>query len=213
MIDIITAMASQTDVELSRCLGVELDWTAFIARILKQRQSWNNNGLFEDMMTDIVTGLIQTLNGKNKLSEKIQWCRATSVSEDELVNKLKPIIATAVHYRFRDFRRRPSYNIGNCQIPTFEGDDLQVFYENPGSESDATELCVMIQNELAFQQKNAVGMRRTILDKAAAMFPDRVEGMGLGAICQKHGWNKGKIVSLALGEIYKATTKVVDKFK
>lgn len=213
MIDNLKAMSFQTDAELSRRLGVELDWSKFVSDILLQRQERSDNGLFEDMVTDIVTDLILALDGENALSEKVAWCKATSHDEASLLNKLKPVMSSAVHLRFRDFRRRDSYNIGRGQMPedtTFE----PVSYDWPvGSEMDAEALQSMIEAELSERHAKATGMQRTVLEKAKEMLPDRIEGLGLREICRKHGWGRGKIASMALNEVFSAVESVVHRLQ
>lgn len=213
MIDNLKAMAFQTDAELSRRLGVDLDWSQFVADILLQRGERSDNGLFEDMVTDIVTGILMALDGENALSEKVAWCKATSHDEASLLNKLKPVMSSAVHYRFRDFRDRSEYNIGRGQMPedsTFE----PVSYDWPvGSELDAEALQSMIEAELSERHAKATGMQRTVLEKAKVMLPDRIEGMGLREICEKHGWGRGKMTSLALNEVFSAVESVIHRLQ
>lgn len=212
MIDILSVMACQTDIELSRRLGVELDWTAFVADTLKQRRERSDNAVFEDMVTDIVTNLILALDGENALSRKIEWCKATSPDDFTLENKVKAVMATAVHLRFRDFRQRPSHRIGRRQMPDERIDPVS--YDWPvGAELEAESLQGMIEAELSARQAKAKGMKRTVLDRAITMFPDRLEGLGIREICEKHEWNRGKIVSSALKEIYRAVESVANRLQ
>lgn len=206
------AMASTTDSEFCRLLGVDLDWTKFVADTLHKRGVRDNNGTFDDMVTDIVTDLLMALHGENQLADKIQWCRQTAHDNEALMNMVKPVMSSAVHLRFRDFRRRDSHNIGRQEFVDGapEPMDSQPYI---GSELDAEGMKEMIAAELVKRRDHANGQQRTALDKAMVMLPDRIEGMGLRAICEKHGWGRGKMASLALKEIFNAVEAVATRLQ
>ena len=212
MVDNLKVMGLSTDAEFSRLLGVELDWTRFVVRVLGQRGVRGNTAMFEDMVTDIVTDLLLALHGENQLSAKVAWCRSTAHDEASLLDMLKPVMTAAVHLRFRDFRRRHSHNIGNHQMA--EGGNEPVASESYiGSEMDADEMQSMIEAELSSRFDKAVGRRRTALIKAITMLPDRIEGMGLRAICEKHGWSRGAAVSEGLNELFAAVEAVATRLQ
>lgn len=206
------AIASTTDEEFCRLLGVDLDWTKFVADTLHKRGERDKNGTFDDMVTDIVTDLLMALHGDNQLADKIEMCRATAVDDEALMNMVKPVMSSAVHLRFRDFRRRDSHNIGHQEMVEGapEPMDSQPYI---GCELDAEGMKEMIAAELVKRRDNANGMQRTALDKAMVMLPDRIEGMGLRAICEKHGWGRGKMASLALKEIFNAVEAVATRLQ
>lgn len=210
--DNLKVMGLTTDAEFSRLLGVELDWTKFVADTLLRRGVRSDGAMFEDMVTDIVTNLLMALNGENALADKIAWCRATAHDSDRLLNMVKPVMSSAVHLRFRDFRRRDEHNIGQHQMA--EGGNEPVAHQHyVGGEMDAEALQGMIEAELANRLEKSNGVQRTALTKAIAMLPDRIEGMGVRAICEKHGWGKGRMVSMALGEIFKAVEAVATRLQ
>lgn len=211
MIDNLKVMANSTDAEFSRLLGVEMDWTKFVIDTLLSRRERSDNALFEDIATDIVADLILALSGQNSLAEKVMVCRASAGSDNELLNMLKPLIATAVHYRFRDFRRRPAAQIGHCEMP--EGVEVMAQFVDVGNELDAESLVEMIHNELAHRQATTAGMEKSSVDWAIEMLPDRIDGLGIRAICEKHGWGRGRRASMALQEIYKAVEVVATKLQ
>jgi hypothetical protein len=212
MVDNLKAMASATDAEFTRLLGVDRDWTKFVADVLLSRGVRGDNAMFEDMVTDIVTNILMALQGENQLADKIAWCRATAHDEESLLDMLKPVMTAAVHLRFRDFRRRGSHNVGRHQIA--EGANEPVASQHYiGSEMDADSLQGMIEAELSSRFDSAVGMQRSVLAKSLAMLPDRIEGMGIRAICEKHGWGRGKMVSMALKEIFAAVEAVATRLQ
>jgi len=213
MVDTLEVMASTTDAEFIRLLGVELDWTKFVGDVVLKRGMNGDSAMYEDMVTDIVTGILVELHNKSgQFAEKIAWCRATSHDDAALLNKLKPVMTAAVDFRLRDFRDRKSYNIGRHQM-AIGGNEPTAHQHYVGSEMDADGLQTMIESELSLRFDRAVGMQRSVLAKSIAMLPDRIDGLGIREICEKHGWGRGKMVSLALKEIFNAVEAVATRLQ
>lgn len=207
MVDNLSVMGVCTDVEFSRHLGVELKWTKFVMDILKSKGVSSISASFEDMVTDIVTNILMAFEKGGKLKDKAEWYRQTCIDE-ELVKKQKKMMAHAVMYRFRDFRRRPA-NKTIASIP----DKFEVMTnEMVGAQMDADDLSQMITDELANRRQNQYGVRQGgYLDLAVQILPDRIKGLSMREICAKHSLCKGQTVSNAIQAIYATVETVANK--
>jgi hypothetical protein len=208
VIDNVQAMAKTTDAEFSRLLGMKFEWTKFITDVLAHRHAINTVGAdYEDMITDIVSGLLISLT-KGALHDRVQFCIQTARDEDHLMNKLKPVLTIAIDYRFRDFRQHKSYRHSGIQFP--EKFDATGSTEDVGGGMDAENLKSMIRDELQ-ERFILTGKRRCEL--ALQILPDRMEGLSLREICEKHELSRGSVVSDALNEIYDAVRCVAQELQ
>lgn len=220
--DCIESMSYGVDAEFAKCLGTDTapvgGWTAWVVDTLAGKGVNSNGAYYEDMVTDIINGILMALQG-GALKEKVDIY--LHLEGEDLLNKLRPIFTTAVMFRFRDFRQSKIYQIGGKNVTVKKSihkrpkceqipmNHIVVSQESEiGSELDVENLKDMISAELNRRAANAPKARNRWFSMASQILPDRFDGMGLREICVKHQIQRGSVVSSALNEIYGAVLAV-----
>ena len=204
-IDTCQIIAMSCDQEFATIFGMDIPggWTKFVDDVLIHRGTEKISGSYDDLFNDIINGILTSCKNGGGLQQKIELVRSLSQNQDELVNKLRPVLTAAIDYRLRDFRRKDEYKFGQEQYPAnFETSYCEV----PGSEMDADDLKSMIENELDSDGSSCAQLAKKI-------FPDRVAGFSLREICDRHGLSRGQAVSNALNLIYAAVKTVAEKLE
>jgi len=93
-------MKNALNAELTSFLGVKGNWVGIItASVSKRCSSFKKNGLFDDLLTDVISKIIL---GADKLAPAIARAKESSSTEQELLMKLCRVLSVAAAYRAQD---------------------------------------------------------------------------------------------------------------
>lgn len=186
------SILSGLDPIFSQLLGCEGSWTGYIAaHLIKQKKMNPNAAFFEDVLTDICTKLYFDLSD-GKLKDKVSVHKESATDADVLANLIRPMFSSAIDYRFRSIIR--SFRKKSEKFVPLSTDV---------AEKDATSDCFDAEN-LREKISEAVLSRRmskTIRGVVVLILPDRLNGMGLRELCEKHNLSRGGTALKALQEI------------
>lgn len=190
-----------TDELLAKLLDADIPggWVKFIGDTLHHKGMNENSAQQEDLLVTIVNELVLAL----QTSDSLKTVVANAYGD---LNKLKPTITAAVHFRYRDFRKRKIHQIGKHEFPENftpgkKSQDLQ--------ELDARELHQAIN--LEFQRRKSQQSDSSLLDLAFQFMTDKVNGLELKEIYQKHGISKGSRTQKIMQEITSVVKTVAQK--
>lgn len=211
--------ADELNAEFDRLLGMTLEqggWTEFVISVLLGKGVQITGAFFEDFVNDIINGILMDLyNPESGISKSVAESQGIAAGNlNILINRLKPIMTTAVMYRFRDFRR-PSERTGHSRYDVIHDavPELTVFQvktDDIAGEIDVQRIIALIKQELMdIADKKPTAPHQI----ACQIFPDRIEGLGIREICEKHHLMKGGSTTKALATIEQATRNVVNRIK
>lgn len=186
------SILSGLDPIFSQLLGCEGSWTGYIAaHLIKQKKMNPNAAFFEDVLTDICTKLYFDLSD-GKLKDKVSVHKESAADTDVLANLIRPMFSSAIDYRFRSI------------IRTFrKKSEKFVPLSTDVAEKDATSDCFDAENlrekiaEAVLSRKMTKKVRQIVV----VILPDRLNGMGLRELCDKHNIQRGGTALKALKEI------------
>jgi hypothetical protein len=176
----------------SELLGVQASWTGYIAaHLIRQKKMNPNAAFFEDMLTDVCTKLYFDLSA-GSLKEKVSVHVKSAKDEDSLANLIRPMLSSAIDYRFRSILR--TFRRQNSRFVPLSVDVPQKNHSE--DEFDAENLREKI-SEAVLSRK----MTKKVRQVALIFLPDRLSGMGLRELCDKHNIQRGGTALKALKEI------------
>jgi len=176
----------------SDLLGVQASWTGYIAaHLIKQKKMNPKEAFFEDVLTDLCTKLYFDLSDGG-LKEKVSIHVKSTTDQDALANLIRPMFSSAIDYRFRSIIR--AFRRKNSRFVPLSTDVEQK--SSPSEEIDAENLREKI-SEAVLSRKMTPKVRQVVV----VILPDRLNGMGLRELCEKHNLQRGGTALKALKEI------------
>lgn len=199
-----SATIKRLDPIFSDLLGVKESWTGYIAAHLIRKKGMNpNSAFFEDTLTDICTKLWFDLSSGG-LKEKVCVHIKSTTDENVLANLIRPMLSSAIDYRFRSIIRE--FRKKNEKVVPLMVDVAQKISSE--QEFDAENLKEKISAAVLDSK-----MSKTVKKIALLFLADRLEGMGLRELCEKHGVQRGGSSLKALKHIQECAETIVNSKK
>lgn len=215
---------SELNAELVRIFGIEFEWLNYIKNIVNSRAaSVRKKGLINDLVTDVIGDIfIDATTDENGLHKAIIKAK----SSDDHLNSMQAVVMQAVKYRVLDGL---SWRYGNnkktknakdsqfSQLEEFASGDSASFdvAEKVSYDQDDQEYLDLLSHELNLMIRAAEWQGDTVLRKryqrALAVLPDRLEGMSVAELMEKHGIGSTATMTKTLADIGKALAIVAQK--
>jgi len=197
--------------ELVKVLGADFDWASFIKTAAMKRASGYHQAILDDIVADVTADIILAVKD-GKLAVAISKARDASKDETELLKNLKGVVWQAAKYRVGDAVKW-KYRKRAIQFSNIEGEfSIQARSDNS---NEVDEYKPLLVNELNFMASTAARHGKDKLAKrlrlAAQVVPDRIDGLVLGQLMERHGVVSSSRMQAILDDIGQALAHVAGR--